>query len=79
MGFSRALRKDLTKRRTIDAGSFRIFVVDEADVMIDEAQQMGPQVVQVRKMLPENLQVLLFSATWPEHVEKFAKRLPWRS
>jgi len=67
--------QDLTKRRTIDPSNFTIFVVDEADVMIDEGQQMGPQVVQVRRMLPDNVQVLLFSATWPDHVEKFAKML----
>lgn len=67
--------QDLTKRRTIDPSNFSIFVVDEADVMIDEGQQMGPQVVQVRRMLPERVQVLLFSATWPDHVEKFAKML----
>eukprot|EP00435_Cladocopium_sp_Y103_P041769 s2162_g11.t1 len=29
--------QDLTKRRTIDPSNFTIFVVDEADVMIDEA------------------------------------------
>lgn len=67
--------QDLTKRRTIDPSNFAIFVVDEADVMIDEGQQMGPQVVQVRRMLPDKVQVLLFSATWPDHVEKFAKML----
>jgi len=67
--------QDLTKRRTIDPSNFTIFVVDEADVMIDEGQQMGPQVVQVRRMLPDKVQVLLFSATWPDHVEKFAKML----
>ncbi|CAJ1394506.1 unnamed protein product [Effrenium voratum] len=60
--------QDLMKRRTIEPKGFRVFVVDEADVMIDE-------VMQVRGMMPENLQVLLFSATWPDHVEKFAKLL----
>jgi len=43
--------------------------------MIDEDNQMGPQVLQIRTMLPQELQVLLFSATWPEHVEQFAKRM----
>lgn len=31
--------------------------------------------MQIRSLLPQELQVLLFSATWPEHVDKFAKSL----
>lgn len=67
--------QDLIKRRVIDPSGFRIFVLDEADVMIDEDNQMGPQVLQIRQMMPQDLQILLFSATWPEHVETFAKRM----
>merc|ERR1712187_119981 len=43
--------------------------------MIDEDNQMGPQVTQIRTMLPEEMQILLFSATWPDHVERFAKSM----
>merc|ERR1719473_1510641 len=43
--------------------------------MIDEDNQMGTQVVQIRKLLPQELQVVLFSATYPEHVEKFARQM----
>eukprot|EP00930_Biecheleria_cincta_P098560 TRINITY_DN90210_c0_g1_i1.p1 TRINITY_DN90210_c0_g1~~TRINITY_DN90210_c0_g1_i1.p1 ORF type:complete len:492 (+),score=90.34 TRINITY_DN90210_c0_g1_i1:36-1511(+) len=67
--------QDLIKKRIIDSKGFRIFVLDEADVMIDEANQMGPQVLQIRNMLPKDMQVLFFSATWPEHVQNFAKSL----
>jgi len=67
--------QDLLKKRVIDSKGFRIFVLDEADVMIDEANMMGPQVIQIRNMLPQNLQVLFFSATWPDDVEQFAKSM----
>merc|ERR1719401_2610040 len=43
--------------------------------MIDESNQMGGQVLQIRHLLPQELQILLFSATWPEHVEKFARNM----
>lgn len=67
--------QDFIKKRIIDPKGFRIFVLDEADVMIDEANMMGPQVLQIRNMLPKDMQVLFFSATWPEHVQNFARTL----
>jgi ATP-dependent RNA helicase DDX19/DBP5 len=67
--------QDLIKKRTIDPSGFQIFVLDEADVMIDENNQMGPQVFQIRQLLPEAMQVLLFSATFPENVENFARKM----
>jgi ATP-dependent RNA helicase DDX19/DBP5 len=67
--------QDLIKKRTIDPKGFKIFVLDEADVMIDENQQMGPQVFQIRQLLPDRMQVLLFSATFPENVENFARKM----
>lgn len=36
---------------------------------------MGPQVMQIRQLLPELVQVLLFSATFPDHVDKFAESI----
>jgi len=33
--------QDLIKKRVIDSKNFKVFVLDEADVMIDEEQQMG--------------------------------------
>lgn len=67
--------QDLLKKRVIPWQDFRCFVVDEADHMIDEDQQMAPQVLQIKSMMPEDVQVLLFSATWPEHVERFARTI----
>mmetsp|Transcript_52555 Transcript_52555/g.94337 ORF Transcript_52555/g.94337 Transcript_52555/m.94337 type:complete len:535 (+) Transcript_52555:37-1641(+) len=67
--------QDFIKKRIIDPKGFKVFVLDEADQMIDEANMMGPQVIQIKNMLPQDLQVLFFSATWPEHVVQFAKTL----
>jgi len=66
---------DLLKRRVADGRWTKIFVLDEADVLIDEDNQMGPQVTQIRNLLPDDLQVLLFSATWPDRVEYFARKM----
>merc|ERR1719247_214574 len=43
--------------------------------MIDEDNQMGPQVMQIKNLLPAEIQILLFSATWPDHVERFARNM----
>mmetsp|Transcript_39063 Transcript_39063/g.91933 ORF Transcript_39063/g.91933 Transcript_39063/m.91933 type:complete len:527 (+) Transcript_39063:99-1679(+) len=70
--------QDLIKKRVIPVNRVKVFVLDEADVMVDEDQAQGPQVSQIRSMLPEQLQVLLFSATYPERVENFARKMvPW--
>lgn len=67
--------QDLIKRRVIDSQWCKIMVIDEADHMINEENMMGPQVMQIRQLLPEEVQVLLFSATFPEHVDKFAESI----
>jgi len=65
----------LLKKRIIDNTNINIFVIDEADVMISEENKMGSEVFCIRKLLPEKLQILLFSATWPESVREFAVKL----
>lgn len=67
--------KDLIKKGIIKSKDFSIFVVDEADEMIDEDRQMGPQVRAIKDMLHPEVQVLLFSATWPDPVERFAQTI----
>ncbi|CAK0838452.1 unnamed protein product [Prorocentrum cordatum] len=62
-------------KRTLDARTVSIFVLDEADMMLDSSNAMGPQVLQIRKLLPEKLQVLFFSATYPDDVRQFAESL----
>jgi len=65
---------DLIKTRTLDCSKIKTFVLDEADVMIDKAA-LGDQSVKIKKSLPKNCQVLLFSATYKPEVRKFAEKI----
>ena len=65
---------ELMMKRKIDPKKIRVFVLDEADVMVD-AQNLGDQSTQVRRLLSPTCQILLFSATFPEHVREFALKL----
>eukprot|EP00920_Eleutheroschizon_duboscqi_P044086 GHVT01105043.1.p1 GENE.GHVT01105043.1~~GHVT01105043.1.p1 ORF type:complete len:532 (+),score=83.20 GHVT01105043.1:1824-3419(+) len=66
---------DLLKRRSIPTEDIRVFVLDEADEMIDPNNNMGAQVQNIRAMCPRKVQVLLFSATFPPAVRTFADEL----
>ena len=52
----------------------KVFVLDEADVMID-TQGFKDMSVKIYKSLPTTCQVLLFSATYDDSVMDFAKRV----
>lgn len=65
---------DMESRRLLDLAHVRIFVLDEADVMLDK-QGMGMQSMRVRACCPESAQLLLFSATFSESVIEFAHRI----
>lgn len=64
---------DLLQQRTLTLEDVELFVLDEADRMLD----MGflPQVRQVVEQLPENRQTLLFSATMPDEIRALADRM----
>ncbi|KAI6092044.1 DEAD-domain-containing protein [Hypoxylon rubiginosum] len=62
---------DLIKRRQFDVSQLRVLVIDEADNMLDQ-QGLGDQCARVKNMLPKNIQILLFSATFPDKVMKYA-------
>ncbi|EIW84301.1 ATP-dependent RNA helicase DBP5 [Coniophora puteana RWD-64-598 SS2] len=65
---------DLLRRRVIDAREVKVFVLDEADNMLDQ-DGLGEQTLRVKNFLPrQDLQVILFSATFPDHVRKFANK-----
>ncbi|CAJ1329494.1 unnamed protein product [Effrenium voratum] len=67
---------DLAKKRIIDCRGVKTLVLDEADVMLSESNQMGSQIHQIRRMLQDDpLQVLFFSATFPDDVRKFGTGL----
>ncbi|KAI0012567.1 DEAD-domain-containing protein [Xylariaceae sp. FL0662B] len=62
---------DLIRRRQFDVSQLKVLVIDEADNMLDQ-QGLGDQCSRVKGMLPKNIQILLFSATFPDKVMKYA-------
>ncbi|KAH9945016.1 DEAD-domain-containing protein [Epithele typhae] len=66
---------DLLRRKVIDASGVKVFVLDEADNMLDK-DGLGDQTLRVKNMLPRNppAQIVLFSATFPDHVRTFASK-----
>eukprot|EP00126_Sphaerothecum_destruens_P001672 Sdes_comp15080_c0_seq1m3873 len=65
---------DWIKRAVFDPKKINIFVLDEADVMMDQ-QGMGDQSIRIKKTLSSKCQILLFSATFKPEVKKFAERV----
>ncbi|KAJ3864003.1 DEAD-domain-containing protein [Lentinula novae-zelandiae] len=65
---------DLLRRKVIDASDVRVFVLDEADNMLDQ-DGLGDQTLRVKNLLPKSqVQIILFSATFPDHVRAFASK-----
>ena len=62
---------DQIRRRQLDPRGFKVLTLDEADNMLD-MQGMGDQCKRVKQQLPKNVQVVLFSATFPQQVLTFA-------
>ena len=67
---------ELHKRRLLSFDKVKVLVFDEADVMLD-TQGMGVQSLRVRKLCgpQNNVQILLFSATFSAAVEDFAQKV----
>ncbi|KAL8648557.1 MAG: hypothetical protein Q9226_005943 [Calogaya cf. arnoldii] len=64
---------DLIKKGLINARGIKVLVLDEADNMLDQ-QGLGDQCLRVKNLLPKNIQVVLFSATFPDYVVQYAER-----
>ncbi|KAI9332895.1 P-loop containing nucleoside triphosphate hydrolase protein [Zopfochytrium polystomum] len=64
---------DLIKRRQLDPRNVKIFVLDEADNMLDQ-QGLGDQSIRVKTFMPRTCQIILFSATFTEVIRQFATR-----
>uniref|UniRef100_A0AAR2LSR3 RNA helicase n=1 Tax=Pygocentrus nattereri TaxID=42514 RepID=A0AAR2LSR3_PYGNA len=62
------------KLKFIDPKKIKVFVLDEADVMIATQGHLD-QSIRIQRMLPKTCQMLLFSATFEETVWNFAKRI----
>ncbi|MFH1699664.1 MAG: DEAD/DEAH box helicase [Candidatus Zixiibacteriota bacterium] len=64
---------DHIERKTVDLSEVGVFILDEADRMLD----MGfiPDIKKIMKSIPDNRQTMLFSATMPKEVEAIAEKL----
>ncbi|NXG75314.1 DDX25 helicase, partial [Baryphthengus martii] len=62
------------KHKAVDLKKISLFVLDEADIMID-TQCLSYQSIRIQRALPESCQMLLFSATFREPVRAFAARI----
>ncbi|KAL7321712.1 RNA helicase required for poly(A+) mRNA export [Mucor circinelloides] len=65
---------DVIRRRLLPVQAVKIFVLDEADNMLDQ-DGLGDQSIRIKNNLKNsNPQIVLFSATFPEHVRNFAAK-----
>jgi len=64
---------DMIRRRLIDPKHIKILVLDEADNMLDQSG-LGEQCTRVKQLLPNGIQTVLFSATFPAHVTNYANK-----
>ena len=64
---------DHLSQNTIDLSGVEVFVLDEADRMLDMGFKRD--IEKVIKQLPKRRQNLLFSATFPKEIQKLASRL----
>ncbi|PFH52947.1 hypothetical protein AMATHDRAFT_1680 [Amanita thiersii Skay4041] len=66
---------DLIRRKVIDVSEVKVFVLDEADNILDQ-DGLSDQTLRVKNMLPRNrpFQIILFSATFPDHVRSYADK-----
>ncbi|KAG0130059.1 P-loop containing nucleoside triphosphate hydrolase protein, partial [Tuber indicum] len=64
---------DLIRRKDLQVEHVKILVLDEADNMLD-LQGLGEQCLRVKRNIPSNTQIALFSATYPDKVVKYANR-----
>ena len=64
--------QQLLQKRLLNPKYVKFFVLDEADVMVSAENNMGSIVNSIRAMLPKDMQILLFSATYADRVQAFA-------
>ena len=65
---------DWLKRRIINSKTIKVFVLDEADNMVGEDGHRANSLL-IKKTMTRDCQCLLFSATFPAEVVKFADKM----
>lgn len=65
---------ELIRKRKIDVSNVKVYVLDEADNMLD-AGGLSDSCIRVKQMLPRSCQLVLFSATFPDKVRTYAEEL----
>lgn len=64
---------DHIERRTVNLSNVEVFVLDEADRMLDMG--FAPAIKKIMKSIPEGRQTMLFSATMPKEIQAIAEKL----
>ncbi|KDN50769.1 ATP-dependent RNA helicase DBP5, partial [Rhizoctonia solani AG-8 WAC10335] len=64
---------DMIRKKAINVSGVKVFVLDEADNMLDQ-QGLGDQTLRVKNSMPKTCQIVLFSATFPTLVRNFAAK-----
>jgi len=62
---------DLIRKKKLKLDSTNVFVLDEADSMLD-IQGLGDTSQRIMRSLPKECQIVFFSATFPENVRAYA-------
>lgn len=62
------------KYNFFDINKISVFVLDEADVMID-TQGLRGQSIKLKRYLPRDCQMMFFSATYSEEIFRFARTI----
>ncbi|KAF8467335.1 P-loop containing nucleoside triphosphate hydrolase protein [Kalaharituber pfeilii] len=64
---------DFIKNKRLSTRNIKVFVLDEADNMLDQ-QGLGAHCFRVKTQMPSTAQIVLFSATFPDEVRQFAEK-----
>jgi hypothetical protein len=62
------------KRKVLDTRNIKVFVLDEADTMVEEGGHRANSSL-IKKAMPKTCQSLFFSATFPPEVVEFAAKM----
>ena len=65
---------DWLKRKLINSKTIRVFVLDEADNMVEEGGHRANSLL-IKKQMHKKCQSLFFSATFPQEVVSFAAKM----